>query len=83
MPEENLSNMPEARTSEGIAQAFPGTDVYHLATQVFGSHDPAYKWLTSPAMGLNQCKPIDLVKTESGILAVMTLLARMEHGVYC
>ena len=82
MPEGNLSNMPEARISEGIAQAFPGTDVCHLATQVFGSHDPAYKWLTSPASGLNQCKPIELMKTESGSLAVMTLLARMDYGIY-
>ena len=83
MLEVNLSNMPEAPMGKGIAQAFPGADVYHLATRVFGSQDAGFKWLTSPAMGLNQRKPIDLMKAENGSLAVMTLLARMEYGVYC
>jgi putative toxin-antitoxin system antitoxin component (TIGR02293 family) len=40
------------------------------------------QWLTSPAMGLGQQKPIDLLATPVGTQMVEALLDRMEHEVY-
>ena len=52
------------------------------ATRVFGSQAEAEKWLDRPAIGLDQRKPIDLLKTHPGARLVEEYLTRIEHGVY-
>lgn len=52
------------------------------AIGVFGSQEAAERWLASPAMGLDQRKPIDLLQSSEGTELVKTLLSRMEYGVY-
>ena len=52
------------------------------ATEVFGSLDAAEVWLTSPALGLDQRKPIDMLATAVGIEAVERYLTQIEYGVY-
>ena len=39
-------------------------------------------WLQSRIQSLGQQKPIDLLKTESGRIAVMNAIGRIEHNVY-
>ena len=52
------------------------------AIEVFGSQEAAERWLSSPAMGLDQRKPIDLLQSSGGTDMVKTLLTRMDYGVY-
>ena len=56
--------------------------VTQQATGVFGSQEAAERWLCSPAMGLDQRTPIDLLQSSEGTAMVKTLLSRMEYGVY-
>ena len=56
--------------------------VTHLAISVLGSQDAAERWLASPAIGLDDRKPIDLLQSSEGTDMVKTLLTRMDYGVY-
>ncbi|MDI1240027.1 MAG: MbcA/ParS/Xre antitoxin family protein [Polaromonas sp.] len=42
----------------------------------------AEQWLMTPAMGLDQRRPVDLMQTIDGIAQVTQLLLRMRYGVY-
>lgn len=57
-------------------------EVLAKAQEVLGSEDEAIQWLKSPAIGLDQRKPIELLTTTAGAEMVETLLQRMEYGVY-
>ena len=50
------------------------------ATRVLGSKAAAAEWLQSPAIGLNQRRPIDVMLTDPQL--VHDLLVRMDFGVY-
>lgn len=52
------------------------------AIEVFGSQEEAERWFRSPAMALEQKRPIDLVTSSIGVKMVEQLLIRLEHGVY-
>jgi putative toxin-antitoxin system antitoxin component (TIGR02293 family) len=52
------------------------------ATRVFGSQADAEQWLDRPAIGLDQRKPITLLRTHPGARLVEDYLTRIEHGVY-
>lgn len=52
------------------------------AIDVLGSRDAAERWLSTPAMGLDQRKPIELLQSSEGTDLVKTLLTRMDFGVY-
>ena len=52
------------------------------ATKVLGSKEEAERWLSAPALGLDQHKPIDLLRSTDGTEMVKTLLTRMDYGVY-
>ena len=56
--------------------------VLHQATEVMGSQEAAERWLASPAIGLDQRLPIDLLHSSEGTATVKTLLSRMEYGIY-
>ncbi|MFM2059728.1 MAG: hypothetical protein RLY71_4113 [Pseudomonadota bacterium] len=56
--------------------------VTELAIDVLGTQDAAERWLSAPAMGLDQRKPIDLLQSSEGTELVRTLLTRMDYGVY-
>lgn len=52
------------------------------ATQVLGSKEAAERWFSSPQMGLDGRRPIELLVTGPGARLVEDLLLRMEFGVY-
>ena len=56
--------------------------VLNQAIDVLGSQEAAERWLSSPAMGLDQRVPIDLLQSSEGTAMVKVLLSRMEYGVY-
>ena len=53
-----------------------------LAVEELGSIAAAEQWLMTPAMGLDQLRPVDLMQTIDGIAQVTQLLSRMRYGVY-
>lgn len=63
-------------------RTFKFAEVVAKASVVLGSREAAVQWLTSPAMGLDQQKPIDLLATPMGTQLVEELLDRIEYGVY-
>lgn len=52
------------------------------AVDVLGSREAAERWLSTPAMALDQRKPIELLQSSEGTDLVKTLLTRMDFGVY-
>ncbi|MGZ5914556.1 MAG: type II RES/Xre toxin-antitoxin system antitoxin [Hyphomicrobium sp.] len=52
------------------------------AIDVLGSQEAAERWLSSPALGLDGRKPIDLLQSTEGTDLVKTLLTRMDYDVY-
>ena len=56
--------------------------VLHQASEVLGSQEAAERWLASPAIGLDQRVPIDLLQSSEGTAMVKTLLSRMDYGIY-
>ena len=52
--------------------------VAEQAMQVLGSQEVAERWLSSPAIGLDQRRPIDLLQSSAGTELVKTLLTRLH-----
>lgn len=52
------------------------------AIDVLGTKEAAERWLITPAIGLDQRRPIDLLQSSEGADLVRTLLTRMDYGVY-
>ena len=63
-------------------RTFKFAEVVAKATVVLGSREAAIKCLTSPAVGLDQQQPVDLLATPIGTQLVEELLGRIESGVY-
>jgi len=69
----------DSNASDRVLRLVSVTD---QAMEVFGSLESAERWLSSPAIGLDRRKPIDLLGSTEGTELVKTLLTRMEYGVY-
>ncbi|WP_321502288.1 antitoxin Xre/MbcA/ParS toxin-binding domain-containing protein [Breoghania sp.] len=57
-------------------------EIFGHAIDVMGSREDAEAWMTRPAVGLSNRKPIDLLHTSAGAEAVEEYLTRLEYGVY-
>lgn len=57
-------------------------DILKRARSVFGTSAAARAWLNTPAMALDQRRPIDCLRDESGEDMVRTLLVQLEYGVF-
>jgi putative toxin-antitoxin system antitoxin component (TIGR02293 family) len=67
---------------EQSGRAWKFAEVLARATDVLGSQDAAEQWLNTPAMALDQRRPIELLSTSVGAEMVERLLGRIEYGVY-
>ena len=56
--------------------------LYRRAVEVLGDDALANQWLRTPVTALGSVQPISLLDTPVGIQWVMTILGRIEHGVY-
>ena len=72
----------KALTEAQSGRAWKFAEIMAKATQVMGSQEEAERWMTSPAMALDQRRPIDLLSTPAGVELVEDLLIRLEYGVY-
>lgn len=52
------------------------------ASEVLGARDKAVRWLRKPNRALGGAAPFDLLDTEIGEDQVVTVLERIEHGVF-
>jgi putative toxin-antitoxin system antitoxin component (TIGR02293 family) len=57
-------------------------EVLAKAADVLGSREEAERWMVTPATGLDQRRPIDLLSTPTGTALVEEFLDRLDHGVY-
>jgi putative toxin-antitoxin system antitoxin component (TIGR02293 family) len=69
-------------TPEQSGRIWKFAQILAKATGLLGSQPEAERWLESPAIGLNQHRPIDLLSTPAGIEMVEDYLGRLEYGVY-
>lgn len=80
---QRLKETPEKHLSvEQSGRAWKFAGILAKATAVLGSQHEAEIWLESPAVGLNQERPIDLLQTPAGAELVENFLRRLEYGVY-
>ena len=73
------SKSPSANASDRSQRL---ESVLAQATAVLGSKEEAERWLSAPAISLDQHKPIDLLGSTDGTEMVTTLLTRMDYSVY-
>ncbi|OWJ67992.1 antitoxin [Inquilinus limosus] len=57
-------------------------EILARTTDVFGSQEAAERWMETPAIGLDQRRPIDLLSTPAGVGLVVDHLIRLDYGVY-
>lgn len=61
----------------------PASRMLVRASAVLGSIEAAKAWLETPAIGLNQLRPCELLRISEGRAQIAMLLGRMEYGIYC
>jgi len=64
------------------SRAWKFAEILSRATEIFGSQEQAEQWLSRPAIGLGQRRPIDLLATLAGVELVQDHLTQLEYGVY-
>lgn len=52
------------------------------AAELFGGQQEAERWMSSPAMGLDGARPVELLRTLQGAQLVGEFLERLDYGVY-
>ena len=74
---------PAKRLSqEQSGRTWKFAEILAKATELLGSQEEAEQWLESPAIGLDQRRPIDLLQTPAGVELVEDYLTQLEYGVY-
>jgi putative toxin-antitoxin system antitoxin component (TIGR02293 family) len=68
--------------AEASGRLWQFAETFARAADVLGSAEAAERWMATPAIGLNQRRPIDLMSTPAGVGLVRDLLERMDLGVY-
>jgi len=57
--------------------------LFYQGVEAFeGNKTDFQDWLNSRIPSLGHKKPVDLLKTESGRMAIIEAIARIEHGIY-
>ena len=75
---ESASHMPDMRPWSAKF-----LDVLEKTSCILGDRDYALKWLRSPAIGLDQRRPIDLIQEATDQELLHDFLGRIDYGVYC
>ena len=69
-------------TPDQSSRLWTFADLLAKAIAVFGTRAAAERWLASPAVALDQRRPLDLLATSAGAAIVDTVLGRLEYGIY-
>lgn len=68
--------------TEQSSRTWKFAEILGRATEIFGSREAAEDWMSTPALGLDNRRPIDLLATAIGVEAVEDYLTRIDYGVY-
>ncbi len=68
--------------SEQSGRVWQFAELFANAEDVLGSQESAVEWMMSPAMALENRRPIELLTTPIGAQLVGDVIERMRHGVY-
>jgi putative toxin-antitoxin system antitoxin component (TIGR02293 family) len=80
---QRLARQPQARLSTVQSdRLYRVARIFGLAEQVLEDAESARRWLKTPAFGLDQRIPLDLLRTEIGARQVENLLGCIQHGLY-
>lgn len=72
----------KAMPTELASKAWQVAETLAKATDIFGGKDEAERWMSTPAIGLDGQRPIDLLQTLQGAEVVNDFLVRLDYGVY-
>lgn len=56
--------------------------IYSKGVEVFGSEENSVSWFKNPVCSLDNARSLDYLDTIVGAEMIMTLLGRIEYGVY-
>jgi hypothetical protein len=74
---EQAQYWPSSMDDAGVIEYF-----VQRGADIFGSREDAEQWLRTPALGLSYRRPIDLLKTQSGIEELSNFFNQIKYGVY-
>lgn len=57
-------------------------EILNQSMEVFGCEGTAIDWLVTPHRLLENLAPIDVLEEERGKEKILTILARVEHGIF-
>lgn len=72
----------ERLSAEQSSRAWRFAEILGQAIEVLGDQESAEEWMMTPAMALDNRRPIDLLASVVGAEAVENHLTRMEYGAY-
>lgn len=73
---------PQRLTIEQSSKSWRAAKIFAHAVDVMGSEEAAAAWISKPAIGLANRKPVDLLATTAGMDFVEEYLVRIEYGVF-
>lgn len=85
IPERTLARRREkGLLTENESERFARlVEIFNACLELFdGSEESVREWLTTPAYGLNNVRPIDFAKSEFGAREVRNLIGRLQNGVF-
>ncbi|WP_346797991.1 antitoxin Xre/MbcA/ParS toxin-binding domain-containing protein [Halomonas sp. Bachu 37] len=72
----------EPLTADQSSRVWRFAEILTKAEDVFGDSVEAVRWMSTPALGLEGHKPINLITTQVGYELVNEFLNRLDYGVY-
>ncbi len=72
----------ETLTLEETDKALRLARISAEADRVFGDQEKSSRWLRKPNSALSGQTPLELLKSETGALAVGELLGQIDHGMF-
>lgn len=78
----DIVTLPSDNTHSPEDRADHVARIQARAEDVFGEPEKAALWLNRQNRLLNDQTPLEAIQTDTGLQLVMTILGRIEHGVY-
>ena len=75
-----LGSRKEILSPEESEKTLRTIEIFEQAVEVFGSESAAQDWMTSPAYGLENQTPVDLLDTDIGAAQIKGLLSAIKYG---
>lgn len=78
----NMTNRAGRLSAEQSVRVWQFAEIFAQATEVFGNQETAGKWMLEPAMGLDNRRPIDLLRSFVGASLVEEQLIQLDYCLY-